>query len=33
MSIIKVQAVRSDNIYKKIMEAPPCKKMIFIVMK
>ena len=26
MSIIKVQPVRSDGVYKKIMEAPFCKK-------
>ncbi len=33
MSILKVQAVRSDGIYRKIMEAPASKKMIFIAMK
>ncbi len=33
MSILKVQAVRSDGIYRKIMEAPVSKKMTFITMK
>lgn len=33
MSIIKVQPVRSDGVYKKIMEAPFAKRTIFTVMK
>ena len=33
MSNLKVQAVRSDGIYRKIMERQFLKRMIFIAMK